>query len=112
MKVGTAPKIIVSVIALIGLIFIGFIGVRQINGPTVEERVYCHRGRMVTPRPQSSPEELAAQTDSTQDVEVQDNQPQIAAAESAAGNGVNRRFLRSTRRNRYGTIHNGTRNLI
>ena len=85
MKVGTAPKIVVSVIALIGLIFIGFIGVRQINGPTVEERVYLSPWKDGTPRPQSSPEELAAQTDSTQDVEVQDNQPQIAAAESAAG---------------------------
>ena len=41
--------------------------------------------RIMETLPQSSPEELAAQTDSTQDVEVQDNQPQIAAAESAAG---------------------------
>ncbi|MYE89053.1 sigma-70 family RNA polymerase sigma factor, partial [Candidatus Poribacteria bacterium] len=40
MKVGTASKITVSAIALIGLIFIGYIGVRQMNGPTVEERVY------------------------------------------------------------------------
>ena len=40
MKVGTAPKITVGVAALVALIFIGFVGIRQMNAPTVEERVY------------------------------------------------------------------------
>ena len=83
MKVGTVPKITVGAAALIGLIFIGYIGIRQLNAPTVAERVYLSPWEDGATRPQNSPEELAAQTDSTQDTEVRDNQPQIASAASA-----------------------------
>lgn len=84
MKVGTAPKITVGAAALIGLIFIGYIGIRQMNSPTVEERVYLSPWEDGTARPQNSPEGLAAQTNSTQGTENRDNQPQIAAVESTS----------------------------
>ena len=83
MKVGTAPKITVSAIALIGLIFIGYIGVRQMNAPIVEERVYLSPWEDDTARPQNNPEGFP--TDTTQDVESASTQPQIATTESAAG---------------------------
>ena len=83
MKVGTVPKITVGAAVLIGLIFIGYIGIRQLNAPTVAERVYLSPWEDGTARPQSSPEGLAAQTNSTQDTEVRDNLPQIASAASA-----------------------------
>ena len=83
MKVGTAPKITVGAAALIGLIFIGYIGIRQLNESTVAERVYLSPWEDGTVRPQSSPEGLAAQTDSTQDTQVRENPPQIASAASA-----------------------------
>ena len=81
MKVGTVPKITVGVAALIALIFIGFIGVRQMNMPTVEERVYLSPWEDGTPRPQNNSEGLAAATDSTQDVESRDNQSQTVTVE-------------------------------
>ena len=84
MKVGTVPKITVGAAALIAVIYIGFIGVRQIRAPQVEERVYLSPWEDGTPRPQNSRKGLAAQTaDSTQDTEVLDNPPQIASAASA-----------------------------
>ena len=83
MKVGTVPKITVGAAALIALIFIGYIGIRQLNAPTVAERVYLSPWEDGTVRPQSSPENLAAQTGSTQGTESQDNQPQIASVASA-----------------------------
>ena len=83
MKVGTAPKITVSAIALIGLIFIGYIGVRQMNGPTVKERVYLSPWEDGTARPRNSTEGFP--TDTTQDAESGGTQPQIAATEAAAG---------------------------
>ena len=83
MKVGTAPKITVGAAALIGLIFIGYIGIRQMNAPPVEERVYLSPWEDGTARPQNSSKGLAAQTDSTQDTEAGDTQPQIATAGSA-----------------------------
>ncbi len=83
MKIGTASKTTVGAAALIALIFIGYIGLRQLNAPTVAERVYLSPWEDGTARPQSSPEGLAAQTDSTQDPEGRDTQPQIASAESA-----------------------------
>ena len=82
MKVGTASKITIGAAALIALIFIGYIGIRQVNTPTVAERVYLSPWEDGTLRPQNSTEGLAAQTDSTQDVEVLNNQPQIASAAS------------------------------
>ena len=84
MKIGTASKITVGAAALIAIIFIGFIGVRQIRAPQVEERVYLSPWEDEAARPQKSSEGLAAQTaDSTQDMEVRDNPPQIASAASA-----------------------------
>ena len=76
MKVGTVPKITVSVAALMALIFLGFIGGRQMNAPTIEERVYISPWEDGTPRPQSSAEDLADQTDLSQNTESQGNQSQ------------------------------------
>ena len=81
MKVRTVPKITVGAAALIALIFIGFVGVRQMNAPTVEERVYLSPWEDGTPRPRNNSEGLAAPTNSTQDIESRDNQSQIGAAE-------------------------------
>ena len=83
MKVGTVPKVTVGAAALIGLIFIGYIGMRQLNAPTIAERVYLSPWEDGTTRPQSSPEGLAAQIGSTQDTESGNTQPQIASAASA-----------------------------
>ena len=47
MKIGTASKTTIGAAVLIALIFIGYIGIRQMNAPTVAERVcICCRGRM------------------------------------------------------------------
>ena len=81
MKVGTVPKITVGVAALIAVIFIGFIGVRQMNAPTVEERVYLSPWEDGTARPRNNSEGLAPQTDSSQDTENRDNQLQNSATE-------------------------------
>ena len=83
MKVGTVPKIAVGAAVLIAIIFIGFVGVRQMNAPTVEERVYLSPWEDGTARPRNTPEGLP--TDTTQDAESGGVQPQIAATESAAG---------------------------
>ena len=83
MKVGTVPKITVGAAVLIGLIFIGYIGIRQLNAPTVAERVYLSPWEDGTARPRNNTEGLAAQTDSTQNTESKDAQPQIATTESA-----------------------------
>ena len=80
MKIGTVPKITIGVAALIALIFIGFVGVRQMNAPTVEERVYLSPWEDGTERPRNSTEDLAAQTDHDQATESRDNQTQINAA--------------------------------
>ena len=81
MKVGTAPKITVGVAALIALIFIGFVGIRQMNAPTVEERVYLSPWEDGTERPRKNSEDLASQTDSALDTGLRDNQSQNSAAE-------------------------------
>ena len=80
MKIGTAPKITVGVAALMALIFIGFVSVRQMTAPTVEERIYLSPWEDGTERPHNNSEELAAQIDSAQDTESRDNQTQINAA--------------------------------
>ena len=85
MKVGTVSKITVGAAALIAVIFIGYMGVRQMNAPTVEERVYLSPWEDGTARPKSSPEGLAGQTNSTQDTESGDTQPQVTTAASAEG---------------------------
>ena len=77
------PKITVGAAALIALIFIGFIGIRQMNAPTVEERVYLSPWEDGTTRPRNSAEGLP--TDTIQDAESGDTQLQVASAESAAG---------------------------
>ena len=81
MKAGTVPKITIGAAALIALILIGFIGVRQMTAPTVEERVYLSPWEDGTPRPQNNSEGSAAQTDSIQDTDSQNNQTQNAVAE-------------------------------
>ena len=85
MKVGTVPKITVGVAALIALIFIGFVGIRQMRAPTIEERVYLSPWADGTPRPRNNSEGLVAQTDSAQNTENRDNPSQIAPAASAEG---------------------------
>ena len=67
MKVGTVPKITLGVAALIGLIFIGFVTIRHINAPIVEERVYLSPWEDGAERSRNSSEDLASQTDSPQD---------------------------------------------
>ena len=81
MKVGTVPKITVGVAALIALVLIGFVGVRQMNAPIVEERVYLSPWEDGTPRPRNNPKGSAAQTDSAQDAENRDNQLQSSTTE-------------------------------
>ena len=85
MKVGTVPKITVGAAVLIGLIFISYVGIRQLNTPTVAERVYLSPWEDGAARPQNSAEELAAQIDSTQDTKSGNTQPQIAMTDSAEG---------------------------
>jgi RNA polymerase sigma-70 factor (ECF subfamily) len=76
MKAGMVPKITIGVAALIALIFIGFVTVRQMNAPTVEERVYLSPWEDGTERSRNSGEDLAVQTNSAQDTENRDNQSQ------------------------------------
>ena len=83
MKVGTTPKMTVGVTGLIALVFIGFIGLRHMNAPIVEERVYLSPWEDGTPRPRYNPEGLL--TDTTQDTESRNNLPQIATTASTAG---------------------------
>ena len=82
MKAGTVPKVTVGVAALMVLIF-GYIGVRHMNAPTVEERVYLSPWEDGTARPRNTPAGLP--TDATQDAESASTQRQIAATESTAG---------------------------
>ena len=83
MKVGTTPKMTVRAIGLIALIFIGFIGIRWMNVPIVEERVYLSPWEDGTVRPRNNSERFS--TEAAQDPESRNNLPQIATAESAAG---------------------------
>ena len=83
MKAGTASKITVGAAALIALIFIGFIGVRQMNAPVVEERVYLSPWEDGTARPENNLEGF--QTDTTQDTEIRNNLPPRASADSTTG---------------------------
>ena len=73
MKVGTVPKIMVGAAALIALIFLGFVAVRYMSAPTVEERVYLSPWEDGTEHPQNSAEDLASQTNSIQNTESRDN---------------------------------------
>ena len=81
MKVGTTPKMMVGATGLIALIIIGFIGLRQMNAPPVEERVYLSPWETGRARPRNNPEGLL--TDIAQDTESRNNLPQIAAASTA-----------------------------
>ncbi|RKU10713.1 hypothetical protein C6502_10840 [Candidatus Poribacteria bacterium] len=78
MKTGTVPKITVGLAALVALIFISFVGIRQMNAPTIEERIYLSPWEDGTPRPRNNSENLAAQADSTQGTVNRDNQSQIS----------------------------------
>ena len=82
MKVGIVPKITVGAAALIAIIFIGFIGIRQMNAPIVEERVYLSPWEDGTARPRNNLEGFP--TDTAQGTESQNNLPQIAATASTA----------------------------
>ena len=81
MKVGTVPKITVGAAVLIAVIFIGFVGVRQMNTPIVEERVYLSPWEDGTARPLNNPKGFL--TDTAQGTEGRNNLPQIAAASTA-----------------------------
>ena len=81
MKVGTVPKMTVGAIGLIALIIIGFIEIRQMNAPIVEERVYLSPWEDGTARPQNNLEGFPI--DIAQDTESRNNVPQIAAASIA-----------------------------
>ena len=71
---------------MIVLIFVSFIGVRQMTAPTVEERVYLSPwDGWNSPSSRNNSEGLAAATDSTQDVESRDNQSQIVTVEMERG---------------------------
>ncbi len=93
MKVGTVPKITVGVAALIVVIFIGFVGLRQMNAPTVEERVYLSPWEDGTTRPRNNPEGFLA--DTTQDTENRNHLPQIAAASTAGTESIDDFFDQS-----------------
>ena len=81
MKVGAPPKMTVGAAGLIALIIIGFIGIRQMNAPTVEERVYLSPWEEGTARPRNNPEGFP--TDTAQGTASWNNLPQIAAASTA-----------------------------
>ena len=83
MKVGTTSKMTVGTTGLIALIIIGLIGLRQMNAPIVEERVYLSPWEDGTTRPRNNPERLPAAT--AQDTASWNNLPQIAAITSTAG---------------------------
>ena len=83
MKVGTPPKMTVGAAGLIALILIGFIGMRQMNAPLVEERVYLSPWKDGTARPLNNPEGLL--TDTAQGTKSRNNLPQIATTASTAG---------------------------
>ena len=75
MKVGTVPKITVGIAALIAVIFIGFVGVRQMNAPIVEERVYiCPHGRTALNAHETTPKAWLPKLIPTQDTGLRDNQ--------------------------------------
>jgi RNA polymerase sigma-70 factor (ECF subfamily) len=83
MKVGTTPKMTVGAAGLIALIIIGFVGVRQMNAPIVEERVYLSPWEDGTARLRNNLEEFP--TDTAQGTENWNNLPQIAAMAPTAG---------------------------
>ena len=85
MKVGTAPKMTVGATGLIALIFIGFIGIRQMNAPIIKERVYLSPWEDGTARPGYTPEGLS--TGTTQNTDSRNNLLQIATTASTVGTG-------------------------
>ena len=78
MKVGTTPKMTVGATGLIALIIIGFVGVRQMNAPIVEERVYLSPWEDGAVRPRNNSERFS--TEAAQNTESRNNLPQIATA--------------------------------
>ena len=82
-KVGITPKMTVGATGLIALIFIGFVALRQMNMPIVEERVYLSPWEDGAARLRNVPKGFS--TDIAQDTESRNNLSQIAATASAAG---------------------------
>ncbi len=82
MKIGTVPKITAGVIGIVALIFIGFIGVRQMTAPNVEQRVYLVPEKREIASTPNKVERLIAQTDATSDTKIVENLPQIATEET------------------------------
>ena len=76
MKAGTTSKMTVGATGLIALIIIVFIGIRWMNAPIVEERVYLLPWEDGTVRPRKNPEGFLA--DTVQGTESRNNLPQIA----------------------------------
>ncbi len=83
MKVGVIPKMTVGATGLIALIFIGFIGLRQMSARIVEERMYLLPWEGGTARPRNHPEGFP--TDAAQRTESRNNLLQIATTASIAG---------------------------
>ncbi len=83
MKVGTVPKMAVGATGLITLIIIGFIGLRWMNAPIVEERVYLSPWEDGTARPRNNPQRFS--TDTAQGTAGWNNLPQIAVQVSTTG---------------------------
>ena len=81
MKIGTASKITTGAIGIVVLIFIGFIEVRQMTAPKVEQRVYLVPEKWETIPTPNKTERLVVQTDAMSNTKFQENQPQIAAEE-------------------------------
>ena len=81
MKIGAAPKITAGAIGIVALIFIGFMGVRQMSAPTVEQRVYLVPEKGKTAPTPNKTERLVGQMDAPPDTEIGENQPQIAVEE-------------------------------
>ena len=81
MKIGTASKITTGAIGIVVLLFIGFIGLRQMTAPKVEQRVYLAPEKRETIPTPNKTERLVVQTDAMSNTEFKENQPQIAAEE-------------------------------
>ena len=79
MKIGTIPKITAGAIGIIALIFIGFIGVRQMTAPNVEQRVYLVPEKREIVSTPNKTEQLVAQTDTVLDTKIGENQPQTTS---------------------------------
>ena len=83
MKVGTVPKMTVGAAVLVAVIFTGFVGIRQMNAPIVEERMYLLPWEDGTVRLRNNTERFP--TNIAQGTERWNNLPQIATIASTTG---------------------------